>query len=57
MDFCGPLRKVNLWTTISTAKVDVKQIRIPKVAKKEVFNAIFWTAKREMNFDEKEEPI
>lgn len=54
MDFCGPLRKVNLWTTLSTAKVDVKQIRIPKVAKKEVFNAIFWTAKREINFDEKE---
>jgi Tfp pilus assembly PilM family ATPase len=54
MDFCGPLRKVNLWTTISTAKVDVRAIRIPRVAKKEVFNAIFWTAKREMNFDEKE---
>jgi Tfp pilus assembly PilM family ATPase len=53
-DFCGLLRNVNLWTSISAAQVDVTQIRIPRVAKKELFNAIFWTAKREMNFDEKE---
>jgi len=53
-EFCGFLRNVNLWTSISTTQVDVTQIRIPRVAKKELFNAIYWTAKREMNFDEKE---
>jgi Tfp pilus assembly PilM family ATPase len=52
--FSGSVRNVNLWTGISTTQVDVRQIRIPKVAKKEVFNAIFWTAKKEMAFDERE---
>jgi Tfp pilus assembly PilM family ATPase len=54
VEFCGSLRNVNLWTSISTTQVDVRQIRIPKVAKKELFNAIFWTAKKEMVFDEQE---
>jgi Tfp pilus assembly PilM family ATPase len=54
ISFCGSIRNVNLWTSISTSQVDMRQIRIPKVSKKEVFNAIFWTAKREMVFDEKE---
>jgi Tfp pilus assembly PilM family ATPase len=54
IDFCGSLRGVEIWAVISTTLVDVRQIRIPKVAKKELFNAVFWTAKREMNFDEKE---
>jgi type IV pilus assembly protein PilM len=54
VEFCGPPRNVRIWSSLSTAQVDVRQIRIPKVAKKELFNAIFWTAKREMNFDEKD---
>ncbi len=54
MEFCGSPKNVKIWSSLSTAQVDVRQIRIPKVAKKELFNAIFWTAKREMNFDEKE---
>jgi type IV pilus assembly protein PilM len=54
LEFCGSLRSVNLWTSISASQVDVGQIRIPRVAQKELFKAIFWTAKREMNFDEKE---
>jgi Tfp pilus assembly PilM family ATPase len=52
--FCDSLSNVSLWTSISTTQVDLRQIRIPKVDKKELFNAIFWTAKREMVFDEKE---
>ena len=54
MEFCGSPKNVKIWSSLSTAQVDIRQIRIPKVAKKELFNAIFWTAKREMNFDEKE---
>jgi type IV pilus assembly protein PilM len=54
LEFCGSSKNVKIWNSLSTAQVDVRQIRIPKVAKKELFNAIFWTAKREMNFDEKE---
>lgn len=54
LDFCGSMRNVSLWTSLSSAQVDMKQIRIPKVGKGELSNAVFWTAKREMNFDEKE---
>lgn len=54
MEFCGSLRDVNLWTAISASQIDLRQIRVPRLSKKEQFNAVYWTAKKEMAFDEKE---
>jgi Tfp pilus assembly PilM family ATPase len=54
MEFCGSLRDVNLWTAISAGQIDLRQIRIPRLSRKEQFNAIYWTARKEMAFDEKE---
>jgi Tfp pilus assembly PilM family ATPase len=55
IEFCGSLKRVNLWSIVPTDQVELRQIRIPqKVAKKALYNAIFWVAKKEMNFDEKE---
>ena len=53
-EFCGPPKRVKLWTIMSAARVDVRHLRIPKVAKKQVANAVYWTAKKEAPFDEKE---
>ena len=37
-----------------TARVDVRHVRIPKVTKKQTDNVVYWTAKKEAPFDEKE---
>ena len=52
--FCGPGRDFNLWALIRSDKVDVESVRIPKVAKKQIENAVYWTAKKNTTFDEAE---
>lgn len=52
--FIGPGGKGKIWTNIPTANVDVHYIRIPKVSPDQIDNAIYWTARKETAFDEKE---
>ncbi len=52
-DFCGPAKNIEIWTTISTANAETRFLRIPKVPKKQVANAVFWTFKKESSFDDK----
>ena len=52
--FCGEGRDMNLWAIMSAAKVNVRHIRIPKVAKKQIENAVYWTIKKETPFDDKD---
>jgi len=53
-DFAGTSKKLRLWGLISAAHVDVRHVRIPKVPRKQIYNAVYWTVKKETNFDEKE---
>ena len=53
-EFCGPSKRLNIWSIISPAQVDVRHLRIPRVAKKQVANAVYWTVKKEAPFDEEE---
>ncbi len=53
-DFCGPAKNIDIWTTISTANVETRFLRIPKVPKKQMFNAVFWTFKKESSFNEQQ---
>jgi type IV pilus assembly protein PilM len=55
--FLGANRKASLWANMSAARVNVRHIRIPKVARKHVENAIYWTIKKETPFDEKDTMI
>lgn len=48
----GVSKKEQIWTTISYIEVDIRHIRIPKVPKNQMINAIYWTAKKESPFDE-----
>ena len=45
-------KKEQIWTTVSFGHVEIRHIRIPKVPKKQILNAIYWTAKKEFPFDE-----
>ena len=52
--FCGPDTDLSLWVNMSAARVNVRHIIIPKVPKKQIDNAVYWTIKKETPFDEKD---
>jgi Tfp pilus assembly PilM family ATPase len=52
--FCGPDKDLNVWANMSAARVNVRHISIPKVPKKQIENAVYWTIKKETPFDEKD---
>ena len=54
MDFCGNSKNVKLWCTISSARVETRQIRIPKVNPKQIPNSVYWSFKKNSAFDERE---
>jgi type IV pilus assembly protein PilM len=51
---CGPAKQSALWVIMPAARVEVRHIRIPKVPKNQISNAVYWTARKEIPFDEKE---
>jgi len=51
-DFCGKTKNVELWSTIPSALVETRQIRIPKVAPKQIPNTVYWSFKKISSFDE-----
>ena len=53
-EFCQSDRNADMWCTISSARVETRQFRIPKVSARQVPNAIYWTYQRESAFDEDE---
>jgi len=52
--FCGSEKNINIWAIMSAANVSVRHIRVPKIAKSQVENAVFWSVKKETPFNEKE---
>jgi Tfp pilus assembly PilM family ATPase len=50
----GSSQRYDIWTTIPFSLVDVRHLRIPKVSKKQIYDVVFWTLKKEAQFDEKE---
>ena len=52
--FCGSSKKIKVWSLIPSSKVDVRFIKIPKVPKKQVENAVYWTVKKEITLDDSE---
>jgi len=53
-EFCGPLKKLKIWSIMSAVRADVRYFLIPKVAKKQIENTVYWKLKKEAGFDEKE---
>ncbi len=54
LSICGNPDNCNIWTSISAGEVNMQHVKIPPVQKKQMENAIYWAAKKELSFDEKE---
>jgi len=54
ISFCGNPANCNIWTMMTAAEVNVYHLKIPRVQKKQLENVIFWSAKKEISFDEKD---
>ena len=52
-DFPGATEGVSIWTTTSSARLDTRLLRIPKVPRRQVPNAVIWAYKRKSPYDEK----
>ncbi len=50
--FCGSGKTVDIWGLVQSERVDVQNIRIPKVGRKQLANAVSWTVKKNTPFDE-----
>ncbi len=53
-EFCKSPAQVEIWTLISSAKAELWNINIPKVSKKQIVDAVYWSVKKEKQFDESE---
>lgn len=53
--FCGTSGKIEIWSAISSIRVEMRYLRIPRVPKKQIPNAVYWTYKKEVSFDEKKD--
>ncbi|MEN6488240.1 MAG: pilus assembly protein PilM [Smithella sp.] len=51
---CGNPANCNIWTMMSGDNVNIHYLKIPPVQKKQMENAIYWAAKKETSFDEKD---
>jgi len=54
INFCGSSKDVAIWSTISSARVETRQLRIPKVPAKQIPASAFWSFQRLSPFDEKD---
>lgn len=52
--FCGSSKKLQIWGNISSARVEIRYLRIPKVPQKQIPNAVFWSHKKVAPYNEKE---
>jgi len=52
-NFCD-VQDCSLWSLLSASNVEIRHIRIPKVSKKDISNAVYWSFKKEFPYDENE---
>jgi type IV pilus assembly protein PilM len=53
-DFCANSKNVEIWCTISSARVETRHLRIPKVSQKQIPNSAYWSYQKVSSFSEKE---
>ncbi|MFZ0242497.1 MAG: hypothetical protein WAL90_12695 [Desulfobacterales bacterium] len=52
--FCGSSKSLKLWSCISSARVELRYLKIPKVPQKQLANAVYWSHKRVAPYKESE---
>jgi len=50
--FCSFDKRYELWCVIPTIDVETKLLVVPKVSQKKMYNAVYWSYKNEVNFNE-----
>ncbi|NNK95675.1 MAG: hypothetical protein HKP41_15095 [Desulfobacterales bacterium] len=50
-NFCGKIRKPNVWCGIPRESVKMHNVTIPKVPQNEIANAVFWSMQKGESFD------
>lgn len=54
ISICGNPENCSIWAMMSAGEVNISHIKIPPVQKKQMENAIYWAAKKETPFDDKD---
>ena len=53
-DFTRDTKFPEIWSSISSARVELRFLKIPKVPRRQIANTVFWTFKKEVSFTEQE---
>ncbi|UCF93096.1 MAG: pilus assembly protein PilM [Desulfobacterales bacterium] len=53
-NFCDGSKNIDIWSIISSARVETRQLRIPKVAARQIPNSVYWTYQKDSPFDDRE---
>jgi type IV pilus assembly protein PilM len=53
-NFCGNSKNPDIWCTIPSARVETRQLRIPKVSQKQIPNSVYWSYQRISSFNDLE---
>lgn len=53
-DFVGRSPGDGIWAILPTSLAEIRRIKIPKLARKQIPTAVLWTFKKDVPFDEKE---
>jgi len=51
-DFCGHSKNVEIWCTVPSARVETRQLRIPKVNQKLIPNSVYWSFQKLSSFND-----
>lgn len=54
VEFCGSPKRVKIWSIISSAMVEIRLLRIPRLSKNQVAQAVYATYKKDAPFDDNE---
>ena len=54
---CEERSDCEIWSTIPSAKVETRRLRIPRLPHKQIANAVFWTFTNKVEFNENEEVL
>lgn len=53
-EFVSGVRKPQIWSLVSSAKAELWHITIPKVPRRQIVEAVYWSVKKEKQFEESE---
>ena len=54
VNFAGSPENVSIWATTSSARLDVRLLRIPKVPRRQIPNAVTWAYKKKNPYNDKQ---